>query len=298
MFQKTITTAALILAVTVTAARAESDVLALSNPEDTSSSVAADSAGPTEDAPAPAAQKQTRRQKYDRGLAFDTRTPSMPKGLWVAGFNIGYSQLNTDDYRFLIIEKANITGHSLNLSPMVHYVFANNQSIGIRFAYKRNWVDIPYLKLNLTDEMNNMLFKDGHIRYRYENHTYMAYLSYRYYVGFGSSVRRLLFFNEVQLGFGGGQQRELSGEPVENSGDQYRTGTYQNSFNFRIGLSPGVSFFVTNVLAIELQIGLLGYEWKRSRQWGTNLQQSSIDSHNVSSRFDFLSVAFGTTFYL
>lgn len=241
-------------------------------------------------------EKLPRREKYDRGLAFDTKTPSMPKGLWVAGINVSYAQHENDNYRFLIIDRMNSESNSLNLSPMVHYVFANNQSIGVRFAYKRNLVDIQNLDLLLTDELNSMLFGDNGVRYKFRNHTYMGYLSYRYYVGMGSTSKRLLFFNEVQAGFGGGQQREDTGWNNDKTG--YKTGTFQNTFHFRLGLAPGATFFVTNVLAIEVQLGLLGYEFKKVTQFGTNLPTASRTTSSISTRFDFLSIAFGTTFYL
>jgi hypothetical protein len=219
----------------------------------------------------------------------------MPKGMWVAGINVSYSQHANGDYRFAIIKEMDSDGSTLNLSPMVHYVFANNQSIGVRFGYRRNVLDIQNLQLAVTPELNSMLFPDGVLHYNYQNHNYMGYISYRYYVGLGAN-KRLIIFNEVQAGFGGGQQKELSGWNDDHTG--YRTGTYQESFNFRLGLAPGATFFVTNVMAIEVQMGLIGYEFKKMTQTGTDLVASSRNSSNISSRFDFLSIAFGTTFYL
>lgn len=242
-----------------------------------------------------ASNKITRRQRFDRGLAFDTKTPSMPKGMWIAGVNVSYSQHNSDDYRIFIVNDLSSKGNALNISPMVHYVFANNQSIGIRFAYKRSWLQLDELSFNLTPELNSMLFGENEVRYNYQNHTYMGYLTYRYYVGIGQS-KRLLIFNEVQAGFGGGQQRELSGWNDDKT--DYKTGTYQKSFNFRLGFAPGATVFITNAMAVEVQIGLLGYEFRKLKQEGTNLVSSSYTSSSISSKFDFLSIAFGTTFYL
>lgn len=244
------------------------------------------------------APKQTRRQKYDRGLAFDTKTPSMPKGLWVAGINVSYAQQANDAYSFFIVDAMNLEVNSLNVSPMVHYVFANNQSIGVRFAYKRNKFDLQNLDIYLMPELKSMLFGENTPRYKYQNHSYMGYLSYRYYVGMGGSNKRLLFFNEVQAGFGGGEQREDTGWNDDKTG--YRTGTFTETLNFRLGLAPGATFFVTNVLAIEVQLGLLGYEFKKITQFGTNRTDEKVTrrTSNISTRFDFLSIAFGTTFYL
>ncbi len=240
--------------------------------------------------------KLTRRQKYDRGLAFDTKTPSMPKGLWVAGINVSYSQQANNDYRVFIVDDMDLAVNSLNLSPMVHYVFANNQSIGVRFAYKRNKLDLQNLDIHLVPELKSMLFGENSPRYKYQNHSYMGYLSYRYYVSLTQS-KRFLIFNEVQAGFGGAEQREDTGWNDDKTG--YRAGTFQKTFNFRLGLSPGATFFVTNVLAVEVQLGLLGYEYKKITQFGTELDERVTRKvNNISTRFDFLSIAFGTTFYL
>ncbi|MDR2890262.1 MAG: hypothetical protein LBV18_01435 [Alistipes sp.] len=244
---------------------------------------------------APGMKEQTRRERFDRGLAFDTKTPFMPKGLWVAGVNVSYSQQQSADYRLLIIRDMDMEGNTFNISPTVQYMFANNQSIGARFTYSRHLIDIQNMEFSFTDELNSMMFPDGVLHYKYEDQSYMGYITYRYYVGFGAS-KRLIMFNEVQAGFGGGQQRELSGWNDDKTG--YRFGTYQNSFSFRLGLAPGMTFFVTNVFAVEVQMGLLGYEFKRQTQTGTNLELSTRKSSNISSRFDFLSIAFGTTFYL
>ncbi len=251
-------------------------------------------------------EKLSRRQRFDRGLAFDTRTPSLPKGLWVAGIGGAYSQHDNRDYGVFILDAMNSTGNTMTISPMVHYVFANNQSIGLRFRYGRSLFDVADASLHLTPELATMLLgEDGRIKYRYENDSFMGYVSYRYYVGFGSS-KRLLFFNEVQAGIGGGSGREDMGETT--AGD-YKRSTHQRSLDFRLGFSPGATIFVTNSMAIELQIGLLGYEFRRLTQEASAAattpaeidlapRPGSRTTHNVSARFDLLSIAFGATFYL
>jgi hypothetical protein len=251
-------------------------------------------------------EKQTRRQRFDRGLAFDTRTPSMPKGMWVAGISGGYSQHDNSDYGLFILDALDSRGNTTTISPMVHYVFANNQSIGLRFQYRHSLFDVAGADFHLTDELATMLLgEDGRVRYRYENAGYMGLVSYRYYVGLGAG-KRFLFFNEVQAGIGGGSGREDSG--VTAAGD-FKRSTHQKSVDLRLGFSPGATFFVTNAMAVELQIGLLGYEYQRLTQssqtaattpgeLGAEPLPGSRTTHNVSARFDFLSIAFGAAFYL
>lgn len=247
--------------------------------------------------------KESRRERFDRGLAFDTRTPSMPKGMWVAGLSASFRDSRNDNFDAFIISDLNGRGSHFNISPMIHYVFANNQSIGVRFSYGHRLVDMSDVDFHLTDELFSMLFGDGGLKYQYQSNSYMGYVSYRYYLGIGSS-KRFLLFNEVQAGFGGGTQREDSG--VTDAGTFRRT-THQTSRNFRIGFAPGATMFLTNSLATELQIGLLGYEYRKLTQESTEAsttdapsipQKGSRTTHNASAKFDFFSINFGLTLYL
>ncbi len=250
-------------------------------------------------------EKLSRRQRFDRG-PFDTKTPSMPKGMWVAGIGGSWSSHDNDDYNILVVSGLDSRGNTLSISPMVHYVFANNQSIGLRFQYRQNRFDLAGVGFNITPELNTMLFGEDGLHYQYNNNVYLGYVSYRYYVGIGAT-KRLLIFNEVQAGVGIGRQREDSG--LTDAGG-YTRSVYQKSFHFRLGFSPGATFFVTNAMAIELQIGLLGYEFKNITQKRYTAATSpdqigtvepvsgSRKTNRISAKFDFLSIAFGTTFYL
>ncbi len=238
--------------------------------------------------------KKSRAERYDRGLAFDTKTPVIPKGLWVVGLNGSYSQHDNSNYNLLIIKDFSSKGHTINIGPMLHYVFANNQSIGARFVYKRSWFKLDSIDINLgsLSDSDEPLID----RYEYLSHTYMGLISYRYYVSLGSS-KRFVLFNEIQAGYGGGQQKEQSG--TNDAGDDYKTGVYQKSMNIKIGFVPGMTVFITNSVAAEVSIGLLSYNWHKLTQTGTNVAQNAGRTNSsVSSKFDFLSIGFGMTFYL
>lgn len=236
-------------------------------------------------------KKQTRRQKYDRGLNFDTKTPAMPKGLWMGGLNISYSEHKNDNYKILVLKDFNSVGNTLSISPAVQYVFANNQSIGIRFQYKRNWFKMGGISLNLGEDLGDFTID----QFEYNNHNYMGYLTYRYYLGLGAS-KRFLLFNEVQAGIGGGQQKELSG--LADDDVSYKTGTYQKTFNLKLGLMPGMIAFVTNELAIEVAVGLLGFDYKNITQTTDQTIERSRKTSSISTKIDLLAIQFGMTFYL
>ncbi len=252
-----------------------------------------------------AQQKVPRSVRFDRGLAFDTKTPTMPKGMWVAGINLQVSSHTNDNFDAFILSDLNSKGNGISVSPMVHYVFANNQSVGVRFQYRHRMMDMSDIDFHLTDELYSMLFGEEGLKYKYQSDNYMGFVSYRYYIGVGST-KRLMLFNEIQLGLGGGTQREDSGETDAGG---FRRSTFQRSLSLRAGISPGATMFVTNNAALEVQIGLIGYEFKRLTQETTTaatspaeiasvVEKGSRETHNISARFDFFSVAFGMTFYL
>jgi hypothetical protein len=235
--------------------------------------------------------KQSRRHKFDRGLAFDTKTPAMPKGMWVAGFNVSYSEHKNDNYKILVLKDFNSVGNTLSLSPSVQYVFANNQSIGVRFQYSRNWFKMDGISLNLGGDLGDFSVD----RFEYDHNEYMGYLIYRYYLSLGAS-KRFLLFNEVQAGFGGGQQKELSG--VGDDGVSYKTGTYQKTFNMKVGLMPGMIAFITNQVAVEVAVGLLGFNFKNITQTTDQTIERSRRTSSISTKIDLLSIQFGMTLYL
>lgn len=235
--------------------------------------------------------KKGRAARFDRGLGFDTKTPAIPKGLWIAGLNVSYSQHSNEDYKILLVNDLSSKGNTLNISPMVHYVFANNQSIGLRFQYKRFSLDLANISLDLGDLTDGSLFGP----YSLQSHTYIGYLSYRYYVGLGAG-KRFLFFNEVQAGLGGGQQKELSGEG--DAPGSFETGTFQKTFNLKLGMAPGMTAFITNQVALEVTIGLLGFEYKKITQTTDRTIERSRTTSSISTKLDLLSIGFGMTFYL
>lgn len=238
--------------------------------------------------------KQTRAQRFDRGLGFDTKTPIMPKGLWVFGFNISYSEHDNDDYRLLVVEDFRSVGSTLNFSPMLSYVIANNQSVGVRFQYKRTMFNLGNIGLDLGDLADGLSVGP----YNYLGHNYMGFITYRYYLGLGGS-KRFLLFNEVQAGIGGGQVKNLSNSGTDSA---YKSGTYQTSFDLKLGLMPGMIAFITNQVAVEVSVGLMGFNYKNIRQ--TTYSDSGVvveggrKTSSISTKIDILAINFGMTFYL
>ncbi len=119
---------------------------------------------------------------------------------------------------------------------------------------------------------------------------------YAFTPNFRSSVpltdnNRLSFFTElgVRIGFGNSLQRSIKNvDEVEK--------TYSSDFDFRIGISPGVTFFVMESFAFEIQLDVLGYELQ-SKNKSVNGGVSSRDvRQNVDFQIDLLSLQLGLAY--
>ncbi|MDE6278690.1 MAG: hypothetical protein K2M05_01820, partial [Paramuribaculum sp.] len=62
----------------------------------------------------------------------------VPKGQWITGLSVNYTQDRQNDYQFLIAEGLNGSTYSFKVSPMVMYAVADNLAVGGRLAYQRN----------------------------------------------------------------------------------------------------------------------------------------------------------------
>ena len=221
--------------------------------------------------------------KQERGLKQYT---FVPKGQWIVGGNISYSQQSEDNYQFLIVEGINGNGYSFKVSPMFTYMVANNMGIGGRFSYDRSLMKINSADINLSEDMN---FNLGNI-YRL-SHSYSGMAIIRNYISIGRNMRFGLF-NETQLHLGGGQSKLVSG-----TGDSV-TGSYESNFTVGVNLAPGITAFINNNMAIELNIGLLGFKYSAIKQVTDQIYEGNTSSTSASFQINLFSIGLGLAFYI
>ena len=73
----------------------------------------------------------------------------VPKGQWIVGSSISYSQSEQKDYNFLVIESVSGDGYTFKISPLLCYAFADNMAAGGRFGYKRSLTKINQMDLEI-----------------------------------------------------------------------------------------------------------------------------------------------------
>ena len=210
----------------------------------------------------------------------------VPKGQWIAGSSVSYSEHTENNYDFLVFEKINSDGYSFKVSPMFAYALKDNMALGGRFKYGRTMVRMDETQLNLDDDnqfdINNV--------YQLK-HSYSVMAIFRNYIHLGDS-KRFAIFSETQLEVGGSQSK------VANGKGEALTGTYSKSTDLGFGVSPGMVAFINNYTAVEVSIGVLGVNLSKKHQITNQVETGEQSSTSANFKINIFSIGLGIAFYL
>lgn len=221
-----------------------------------------------------------------QGMRNITMEKFVPKGQWIVGSSISYSQSEQKDYNFLIIEAASGENYTFKLSPLLCYAFADNMAAGGRFAYKRSLMKVDAMDLEIGDDLNFSLNDVYSL-----SHSYSGVAMFRNYISLGKS-KRFALFNETQLTLEGGQSKFVNGK-----GDDL-TGTFSKSFGVSLGAAPGMVAFINNYTAVEVSIGVLGLNYSHTRQVTDQIHVANQSSSSINFKINIFSIGMGIAFYL
>lgn len=223
------------------------------------------------------------KREIDRGIKQST---FIPKGQWLMGGSFSYNQYTADDFKFIVMENISGDSYSFMVSPYFGYFVKDNLCIGGRFSYRRSLLRLDKLNLKIDDDL------DFNINDYYSlQHVYTGALIMRNYMSLGNS-KRFGLFNEIRLGFGGGQGKVLSG-----SNDDL-TGTFQNIFEMELGLTPGLLAFITNEVAVEASVNVLGFNYKRYSQTRDQVYKGYFEKSSVNFKVNIFSINIGISFHI
>lgn len=224
-------------------------------------------------------------QRFDRGIEVNS-TVFVPKGQWIVGGNISYSTHDNENYKFLVVENINSTGYNFKVSPMFAYAIKDNMALGLRGGYNRQLLKVNNADLNLGEDMNL-----GISDYYSLKHTSTGSLIYRNYITLGQS-KRFALFNELQLTYGYGQAKL-----VDSSGASV-TGTYETTHDIALGCSPGLVAFINNSTAVEVNVGVLGFNYSQTKQVTDQVYVGYRKASQMNFKINIFSIALGIAFYL
>ena len=229
------------------------------------------------------AQSSRRVQRIDREVQ---KTVFIPKGSWMFGGTISYSEHNESNLNNLVLNDVDVDVYDFSVSPYFGYFFRDNIAIGGRFAYKRDYLDLGNFDLNLGEDFNISL-KDLY----YLEHKYEASMFVRTYMPIGRS-KIFGLFNEARLTYGYGMGKNSTG-----SGTEY-DGTYQTVQNMQIGFAPGLTAFITDWSAVEVSVGVMGFDFKWIDQETNQIETGRQRVTSGNFKINLFSINIGMTIYL
>ena len=178
----------------------------------------------------------------------------IPKGQWITGVNISYTQSNQNDYQFLIFQGISGDTYSFKVSPMLMYAIAPDLALGGRFSYARQLTKLEKADIVLDSETE---YNVDHL-YRL-SHNYYGTVMMRNYFSIGNS-KRFGFFSE-----------SAASDGWRSVKDYYRCwkgsdlSTYERNLSFGVGLAPGICVFLSNYSALEVNVGVLGFSYVHTK---------------------------------
>ncbi len=223
-------------------------------------------------------------QQYDRGYETKTDNVFVPKGTWMLGGTVRYSQHINQNYPFLIIDDINSTGYTISARPKLLYMFHDNMGAGLTFSYDRSMLDLSTANLSISEI--SMSAED----YYQLQHTYSAHAFFRAYIPLGQS-KRVAMFADLLLG-GSFKQGK-----VYNAGGSSVVGSYEQSYKIDLSVNPGIAAFLTDRLALEVNVGIIGLSYKWTDQIHNQVSTGDTDSASAGFSLNLLSLGVGISYY-
>lgn len=236
---------------------------------------------------------QNNDKVFDRGIELPS-SRFIPKGTIGAGLTFSYNTYdlgtssNDAGYQMLASLLKNITGsaYSVGVAPTVHYFFKDNVSAGARFDYNRTSMDLASLSLSIGDDMNFDINDYGYLK-----QSFSASATLRDYVPIQNS-KRFAIVIEGRLTGGYAQSETYKME------DGLKHGVYEDIYKGSLSLVPGICIFVTNQVAFEVQVGVMGLNFQKSFQTENQVKTSEMFTSGANFKVNLLSIEFGTSFYI
>lgn len=232
-------------------------------------------------------------EPFDRGIGISTST-FIPKGTIGTGVAFSYNNYaigqGADDVGysvlFSLIGDIHANMQTWGVAPWISYFVTDNFALGVRVDYDRSSFGLGNANISLGD-LASFAIND----YYFLKQSYTGAITGRYYIPISNS-KRFAMFTELRAITGYAQSETYSME------DGMKFGTYQDIYKFELGLVPGLSVFVTNEVAVEVSVGLMGFNYNKTVQTTNQVEQSVMESSGANFKINPLSVGLGLSFYI
>ncbi len=224
-------------------------------------------------------------QKLDRGIDLSSQPCFIKKGTWMIGGGVSYMLHDNDNSRLLVVNGIKSTGYTLSVSPAFCYMVKDNLGVGVRMGYKRNMLQLDSAKIKFEDV--DLSVSD----YHKISHAFEVQGIGRYYIPVGS-LKRIGLFNELQLSYSYGQGKILDGH-----GNKINA-TYETSNALGINVCPGFMAFVSDKLAIDVSVNMLGLHFDWTDQSHNRVESGERSVSLINFKVNLLAIGFSLYYYL
>lgn len=239
-------------------------------------------------------------EPFDRGIILENSC-FIPKGAFGTGLSFDYNTYNFGNgsndigYQMLFGMVNDFKGntYTLGVSPFLSYFVVDNLSVGLRFDYKKTSLSMESLGLAIGDALS---INTGD--YNYIKQAYTGSVEGRYYIPILPGNKRFAFFAGLQLTGGYAQSQTFKMEEGVTPEDRLKHGTYQDIYLASVGIVPGLTMFVSNSIALELSIGLIGLDYQYVKQTTNQVEVSTMHKSAANYKINLFSIGFGISFYL
>lgn len=230
---------------------------------------------------------ERREERANRGIiTYDNIF--VEKGQWTVGAAASYSAHSNENYDLVLVDNINSMGYNFDVSAMFAYAFSNNNSVGARISYDRSLLRVDSATLGFGDEDSggvSLTMDDCYLL----NHSYTAMAIMRQYIPLGSS-KRFALFNEIRLSGGGSQSKFSYDSPVQ--------GTYSTTKEVALNFAPGITAFISNRFAFEVNVGAMGLSYTQTDQVHNQVETGQTTTNMFNFKINLLSLGFGIAYYL
>ena len=239
-----------------------------------------------------AVERPSSPKPFDRGIG-KANSLFIPKGSVGGGLSVSYSSYQfgngADDagYKMLfsLLDNVYADMQSFGIAPYLSYFIADNLSLGLRFDYDKSGFDLDGLDLALGDLMTLNVTDMNYLK-----QSYSGSITLRNYMPIAYS-RRFAMFAEIRATGSYAQSESYKMQ------DGKKYGTYQDIYKGSLSLVPGLCCFVTNEVALEVSVGVLGFTHQKTVQTTNQVEVSQMVQNNGSFKINLLSVNMGVSVY-
>ena len=239
-------------------------------------------------------------EPFNRNIGISTST-FIPKGTIGFGAAVSYNAYDLGNavndagskVLFGLLSDIQGTGTTVGIAPFISYFVADNLSIGVRFDYDKTSIGLNNLGIDIMD------LGLGIKEFYYLKNSYSGSLGARYYIPFGQS-KRFAMFAELRGtgGYAQSQNYNLS-EGSDASGVSIdKLGTYRDIYKFNVGIIPGLTAFFTNNIALEVSVGLVGFDYQKVVQTTNQVDFSVMETSGANFKVNPLALNLGLSFYI